>query len=221
MPHFRSLLALVALLTSVSAQATTNPQVMIKTNVGDMLVELYPQKAPKTVANFLNYVKGGFYNGTVFHRVIDNFMIQGGGFTPALEQKETLAPIDNEAGNGLKNEPGTLAMARGYAPNSATAQFFINLNNNLHLNHYKPEPDYYGYCVFGKVVKGLDVAKKIGAIPTTASGPFKEEVPVEKIVIEEISPISPAETKQAETAPAVTKKPTKQPSSRKKDVKHG
>ena len=221
MSHFRFLLALLALLASFNAQAVANPQVRIKTNVGEMLVELYPQKAPKTVANFLNYVQGGFYNGTVFHRVIDNFMIQGGGFTPALEQKQTQPPIDNEASNGLKNEPGTLAMARGYEPNSANAQFFINLNNNLHLNHYKPEPDYYGYCVFGKVVKGLDVAKKIGAMPTSASGPFKEEVPVEKIVIEEISPFFPAETKQAETPPAVTKKPTKKPSSRKKDVKHG
>ena len=216
MSHFRALLALAALLTSFSVQAATNPQVLIKTNVGEMLVELYPQKAPKTVANFLNYVQGGFYNGTVFHRVINNFMIQGGGFTPTLEQKQTQAPIDNEANNGLKNEPGTLAMARGYEPNSATAQFFINLNNNLHLNFYKPEPDYYGYCVFGKVVKGLDVAKKIGAIPTTAGGPFKEEVPVEKIVIEEISPISPAETRQAETAPAGTKKATRHTSSKKR-----
>ncbi len=216
MTHFRSLLVLLALLTSFNTQAATNPQVLIKTNVGEMLVELYPQKAPKTVANFLNYVQGGFYNGTVFHRVIDNFMIQGGGFTSGLEPKQTQAPIDNEANNGLKNEPGTLAMARGYEPNSATAQFFINLNNNLHLNHYKPEPDYYGYCVFGKVVKGLDVAKKIGAIPTAASGPFKEEVPVEKIVIEEISPISPAEVKQAETPPAVTKKPAKKISPRKR-----
>lgn len=216
MSPFRTLLALAALLTSLGAQAATNPQVMIKTNVGEMLVELYPQKAPKTVENFLNYVQGGFYNGTVFHRVIDNFMIQGGGFTPALEQKLTQPPVVNEADNGLKNEPGTLAMARGYEPNSATAQFFINLNNNLHLNHYKPEPDYYGYCVFGKVIKGLDVAKKIGAIPTTASGPFKEEVPVEKIVIEEISPIVVAETKPEAAPPASKKKTTKQISSKKR-----
>jgi cyclophilin family peptidyl-prolyl cis-trans isomerase len=216
MSYFRSLIALVALLTSFGSQAAANPQVMIKTSAGEMLVELYPQKAPKTVANFLNYVQDGFYNGTVFHRVIDNFMIQGGGFTPALEQKQTLSPIDSEADNGLKNEPGTLAMARGYEPNSATAQFFINLNNNLHLNFYKPEPDYYGYCVFGKIVKGMDVAKKIGAVQTTASGPFKEEVPVERIVIEEISPISPAEIQQAETPPTVTKKPAKQPTSKKR-----
>lgn len=217
MPYFRSLLVLLALLTSFSSQAETNPQVMIKTNLGEMLVELYPLKAPKTVANFLSYVQGGFYNGTVFHRVIKDFMIQGGGFTPSLEKKQTtLLPIDNEADNGLKNEPGMLAMARGYEPNSATSQFFINLNNNLHLNFYKPEPDYYGYCVFGKVIRGLDVAKKIGASPTTASGPFKDEVPVEKIVIEEISPISPAETKQAETPPAVTKKPAKQTHSKKR-----
>jgi cyclophilin family peptidyl-prolyl cis-trans isomerase len=216
MPYFRSLLIFLAILASSGAQATANPLVMIKTNAGEMLVELYPQKAPKTVANFLNYVQGGFYNGTVFHRVINNFMIQGGGFTPALEQKQTLSPIANEADNGLKNEPGTLAMARSYDPNSATAQFFINLNNNLHLNFYKPEPDYYGYCVFGKVIKGLDVAKKIGAVPTTASGPFKEEVPVEKIVIEEISPISADAIKPAEAPPTVTKKNAKQLSSKKR-----
>lgn len=216
MPYLRSLLVLLTLLTSFSAHAASNPMVMIKTNVGEMLVELYPQKAPETVANFLNYAQGGFYNGTVFHRVINNFMIQGGGFTSSLEQKPTQAPITNEANNGLKNELGTLAMARSYDPNSATAQFFINLNNNLHLNFYKPEPDYYGYCVFGKVIKGLDVAKKIGAVPTMASGPFKEEVPVEKIVIEEISTISPDAIKPAEASPAVIRKNTKQPSSKKR-----
>ncbi|MBZ0106112.1 MAG: peptidylprolyl isomerase [Sulfuricella denitrificans] len=218
---FRSISALLMLLASVSTQAATNPQVMIRTNVGEMRVELYPQKAPKTVENFLHYVQGGFYNGTVFHRVINNFMIQGGGFTPTLEQKKTEAPITNEADNGLKNEPGTLAMARSYDPNSATAQFFINLNNNLHLNFYKPEPDYYGYCVFGKVVKGLDVAKKIGAAQTTASGPFNADLPVEKIVIEEISPISPEETKAAEDPPVVIRKNTKQLPTKKKDIKHG
>lgn len=213
---FRSLPALLMLLASFSTQAATNPLVMIKTSAGEMLVELYPQKAPKTVANFLHYVQDGFYNGTVFHRVINNFMIQGGGFTPALEQKQTDAPIANEADNGLKNEPGTLAMARSYDPNSATTQFFINLNNNLHLNFYKPEPDYYGYCVFGKIVKGLDVAKKIGAAPTTASGPFNADLPVEKIVIEEISSISPEEAKPAETPPAVIQKNTKHPALKKR-----
>ena len=139
MSNFRFLLSVLALLASFSVQAANNPQVMIKTNLGEMIVELYPQKAPKTVENFLRYVQDGFYNGTIFHRVINDFMIQGGGFTPAFEQKTTFAPIPNEANNGLKNEPGTLAMARGYDPNSATAQFFINLDDNKHLNFYKPE----------------------------------------------------------------------------------
>lgn len=203
----RFLLALLALFISFGAQAA-NPQVKIKTSAGEMIVELFPQKAPRTVENFLRYAQGGFYNGTIFHRVINNFMIQGGGFTPAFEKKETFSPILNEADNGLKNETGTLAMARAYDPNSATAQFFINLNNNLHLNFYKPVPDYYGYAVFGKIVKGLDVAKKIGAIPTAAGGPFDADVPAEKVVIEEVTPI------QAQKAEI-------QPTPKKKDLKHG
>ncbi|BCB28024.1 peptidyl-prolyl cis-trans isomerase [Sulfurimicrobium lacus] len=217
MSHFRFLLSILALLASFSAQSATNPQVMIKTNLGEMVVELYPQKAPKTVENFLHYVKNGFYNGTIFHRVINDFMIQGGGLTPAFEQKATFPPIPNEADNGLKNEPGTLAMAHAADPNSATAQFFINLDQNKHLDFYKPESYYYGYCVFGKVIKGLDVAKKIGAIPTSAGGPFASDVPQEKIVIEEVAPI----TLQAAAEPATDKKTSKQPTRKKKDVKHG
>jgi len=215
--HFRFLLTVFALCTSLGVHAASNPQVMIKTNLGEMIVELYPQKAPRTVENFLRYTQGGFYNGTIFHRVINDFMIQGGGLTPAFEQKIAFPPIPNEADNGLKNEPGTLAMARGDDPNSATAQFFINLDANKHLDFYKPESYYYGYCVFGKIIKGLDVAKKIGAIPTAAGGPFKSDVPQEKIVIEEVTPI----TIQVATELPAAKKITKQPTRKKKDVKHG
>lgn len=218
MSQFRFLLAALLLLASFGTHAAANnPQVMIKTNLGEMIVELYPQKAPRTVENFLRYVQGGFYNGTIFHRVIHDFMIQGGGLTPAFEQKETLAPIPNEADNGLRNLPGTLAMARSDDPNSATAQFFINLDDNKHLDFYKPESYYYGYCVFGKIVKGLDVAKKIGAIPTAAGGPFKSDVPQEKVVIEEVAPI----TLQVAAEQPAASKITKQPTRKKKDVKHG
>ena len=217
MSQFRFLMAVLGLLASFGVHAANNPQVMIKTNLGEMIVELYPQKAPRTVENFLRYAQGGFYNGTIFHRVINDFMIQGGGLTPAFEQKIAFPPIPNEADNGLKNEPGTLAMAHDTDPNSATAQFFINLDDNKHLNFYKPESYYYGYCVFGKVIKGLDVAKKIGAIPTAAGGPFSANVPQEKVVIEEVAPI----TVQAATELPADKKITKQPTRKKKDVKHG
>lgn len=220
MSKIRLSLAILALLASFSATAN-NPQVMIKTNLGEIVVELYPQKAPKTVENFLRYVQGGFYNGTIFHRVINDFMIQGGGLTEAFEQKLAFPPIPNEADNGLKNEPGSLAMARDTDPNSATAQFFINLDNNKHLDFYKPESYYYGYCVFGKVVKGLDVAKKIGTLPTAAGGPFTSDVPLEKVVIEKVASIAVqvAATEQA-VAPA-TKKITPKPPRKKKELKHG
>jgi len=181
----RILLASVAMLISLNSWAA-NLLVEMKTNQGNILLELYPDKAPKTVENFLAYVKSGFYNGTVFHRVVNRFVVQGGGLTTDLKQKPTLAPIPNEATNGLKNERGTLAMARTYDPNSATSQFFINLDSNKFLNHYKPEPDYYGYCVFGKVVKGMDVVDKIAGTSTGAAGPFQSDVPLEPIVIQDV-----------------------------------
>lgn len=187
--NFRVMLFVVGLLLGCNAYAA-NPQVKLKTNVGEVVVELYPDKAPETVANFLKYVNSGFYNGTIFHRVINKFMIQGGGFTEDFKQKETLPPVRNEANNGLTNEPGTLAMARTYDPHSASAQFFINLESNKHLNFYKPVPDYYGYCVFGKVVQGMEVVKKIGAIPTTTAGPFASEVPAMPVVIQEVTLIT-------------------------------
>ena len=163
-------------------------KVLIKTNLGDMTVELYPDKAPKTVENFLRYVKEGHYNGTIFHRVIDNFMIQGGGFTPELRQKATRPAIANEAKNGLSNTRGTLAMARTGDPNSATAQFFINVVDNPRLDFTsEANGSTWGYCVFGKVISGLEVVDKIKAVPTGAQGPFKSDVPTTPVVIEKIS----------------------------------
>jgi cyclophilin family peptidyl-prolyl cis-trans isomerase len=193
---------------SVPAQVPfTRPQVRLLTNQGEMVIELYPDKAPKTVENFLHYVDSGYYKGTVFHRVVKNFVIQAGGFTPDFKQKETFAPIPIESDNGLRNEEGTVAMARGSDPNSANSQFFINLDNNLHLNFYKPQSYYYGHCVFGKVIKGLDVAKKIAMIPTSANGPFEADVPKEPIVIEDVSPI-PTPEQKTENQPTPTKDAT-------------
>ena len=172
---------------SVVFSASANyPQVQIKTSHGPILVELYPDKAPKTVENFLNYVKTDFYKGTIFHRVVNNFVIQGGGFLPDLKAKDTLPPIPSEANNGLRNDAGTIAMARTYDINSATSQFYINVDRNLFLNHHKPEPDYYGYTVFGKVISGMDVVKKIAALKTTTSGQFFQDVPVDNVIIEEV-----------------------------------
>jgi len=210
---FRLILIIVGLLISTGVLGA-NPQVKMRTNLGEIVLELYPDKAPKTVANFLNYVGSGHYNGTVFHRAIQQFVIQGGGFTPDFQYKPTLDPVPNEATNGLRNERGTLAMARAYDPDSATAQFFINLDDNKFLNHHRPHPDYYGYCVFGKVVKGMDVAKKIGALPTAAGGPFAADVPVEPVVIEEMVLASASAADNARTTEAA--KPVKSLKSRKK-----
>jgi cyclophilin family peptidyl-prolyl cis-trans isomerase len=150
-----------------------DPQVDLKTNMGTIRVELYPAKAPKTVANFLQYVKDGHYNGVIFHRVIPNFMVQVGGFEKGMKEKPTRAPIENEAKNGLKNDLGTLAMARTNAPHSASAQFFINTKNNDFLNQSQAQ-DGWGYAVFGKVVAGMDVVMKIQQVPTGNVGPFGE-----------------------------------------------
>lgn len=178
------LLVIAALLNAVSAFAA-DPQVEIKTNMGSIIVELNPDKAPKSVENFLQYVKDGHYKGTIFHRVIPNFMIQGGGFGADFMQKKTRAPIPIEANNGLRNDTGTIAMARTSDPNSATAQFFINHRNNDFLNHSAPTPQGWGYAVFGKVVKGMDVVNKIAAIPTGARGPFPSDVPSQQVIIED------------------------------------
>jgi len=180
----RWLLCIGSMLISLGAFAA-NPLVEIKTNMGTMVFELYSGKAPLTVKNFLAYVDSGYYDGTIFHRAVNHFIIQGGGYTANLKPKPTLPPIPNEAGNGLKNLPGTLAMARSYNPNSATSQFFINMDDNKFLNHYRNNADYYGYCVFGKVVEGMTVAKKIAALPTTAKGFLREDVPVKTVLIED------------------------------------
>lgn len=186
MRHFYRLLAAVLLSASINGTAlAANPQVTFETNHGDFVVELYPQKAPKTVANFLAYVNSGFYKDTIFHRVINRFMIQGGGFTANMKEKETREPIVNEANNGLLNEPGTLAMARTQDPDSATAQFFINLENNQFLNYQGPEPDLIGYCVFGRVLKGMDVVREIATTPTGFKGPYSD-VPKTTVLIKDI-----------------------------------
>ena len=153
------------------ASAQDAPKVKLATSMGDIVVQLNPEKAPKTVANFLQYVREKHYDGTIFHRVIDGFMIQGGGFTPDMAQKPMRAPIPLEAGNGLKNDKYTIAMARTGAPDSATAQFFINVKDNAMLN--APQPDGHGYAVFGKVVEGTDVVDKIRAVATSNKGPYQ------------------------------------------------
>eukprot|EP00611_Tribonema_gayanum_P001314 TRINITY_DN10967_c0_g1_i2.p2 TRINITY_DN10967_c0_g1~~TRINITY_DN10967_c0_g1_i2.p2 ORF type:complete len:201 (+),score=60.70 TRINITY_DN10967_c0_g1_i2:573-1175(+) len=165
---------------AASAQGTVAPRVKLNTSQGDIVLELYPDKAPKTVENFLQYVRDQHYDGTVFHRVISNFMIQGGGFTADLQQKPTRAPVALEATNGLKNDRGAIAMARTSNPNSATSQFFINTVNNANLN--APMPDGYGYTVFGKVVAGLDVVDKIRAVPVGDRG-MHQNVPQTPITI--------------------------------------
>lgn len=192
-------------LTVVFNAFAAYPQVEIKTSQGPILIELYPDKAPKTVENFLNYVKSDFYKGTIFHRVVDRFVIQGGGYTPDLQLKPTLPPIPNEAANGLKNNAGMVAMARAYDIHSATSQFFINVERNLFLNHHKPEPDYYGYAVFGKVIQGMDVVNKIAAMRTTTAGPFFQDVPVQSITIDDVKLLP--EVVAAPPAPAVKAKP--------------
>jgi len=163
---------------------TAQPQVRLATSMGDIVVQLDPARAPQTVDNFLTYVKDGHYDGTIFHRVIDGFMIQGGGFTPEMQQKPTRAPIKLEAANGLKNDKYTIAMARTGNPDSATAQFFINVANNDSLN--APKPDGHGYAVFGKVVGGTDVVERIRAVATSSRG-MHQNVPSTPVVIRSAS----------------------------------
>ncbi len=189
--HLLCLLLLATLTTPIWAK---NPIVNLQTTQGDIIIELYVDKAPISCKNFLAYVQEGFYDGTIFHRVIKNFMIQGGGFNSGLKEKETLAPIMNEATNGLKNDIGTIAMARTGEVNSATAQFFINTNNNAFLNHRGTNPPDYGYAVFGKVIQGLDIVKKIEAKKTTKMG-YYSDVPVEEIVIKKASLLRKEEKK--------------------------
>ena len=178
-------LVLFIFLYALQANIHAAPSVVFETSQGNFTVELYPEKAPKTVANFLQYVKDGFYENTIFHRVMNNFMIQGGGFERDLTEKNTRAPITNESNNGLLNEPGTIAMARTMDPNSATAQFFVNLIDNQFLNYTGPDPEQVGYCVFGKVTSGFEVVQKIGLVPTNFVGRF-ENVPTKAITIRSV-----------------------------------
>lgn len=189
----RALPLLAALLFTLPAEAQDGPRVRLKTNQGDIVVELDRKAAPLTVKNFLQYVRDGHYDGTIFHRVIKNFMIQGGGHDIAFNEKETREPVLNESMNGLKNERGTLAMAREEDPDSAGAQFYINLKHNQHLDYQLNKP---GYTVFGKVVEGMDVVDAISVVKTHRAGPFPSDVPVEDIVLEKAS----IERKAATTA---------------------
>jgi cyclophilin family peptidyl-prolyl cis-trans isomerase len=175
---FASVLAAVSLTGGPTlANAADKPHVLLKTNMGDIVIELNQEKAPKTVKNFLNYVNSGHYNGTIFHRVIDNFMIQGGGMTKDMREKPALGKVENEAKNGLKNVPYSVAMARTADPQSAGAQFFINVNNNEFLNY--PGRDGWGYAVFGQVIKGADVVDKIKKVKTAY-----QDVPTTPVIIE-------------------------------------
>lgn len=174
---------LAATMTEAEAQSG-KPQVQFKTTMGDFTVELEPERAPKTVANFLEYVRAGHYDGTIFHRVINNFMVQGGGFTADYRQKPTRGPIPNEADRALKNERGTIAMARTSDPNSATAQFFVNLKANGFLDHTSKTTQGWGYTAFGRVIDGMNIIARIGVTPTGPAGPFREDAPQKQVVIE-------------------------------------
>ena len=179
----RALIVLmIVMIVAFAAIAGENPKVALETSKGNIVLELYAEKAPETVKNFLAYVDAGFYNGTIFHRVIPGFMIQGGGFTTDMKKKTTRPPIRNEADNGLKNERGTIAMARTPDPNSATAQFFINSVNNDFLNHRGKSPQGWGYAVFGRVAQGLSVVDTISGVKTGTRGRFRD-VPIDPIVI--------------------------------------
>ena len=179
----------VLLLLAIPCAWAQNPRVEFKTSMGSFALELYADKAPKTVANFMQYVNSGFYNGTIFHRVIDGFMIQGGGFEPGMREKTTRPPIENEAGlalkAGLKNELGTVAMARTPNPHSASAQFFINVKDNGFLDYRDSSPQGYGYAVFGRVVEGMDTVMRIAKVPTATAGQHGN-VPQKPVVIESV-----------------------------------
>jgi len=175
----------IAAETAATEPEVANPRVALRTNQGDIVIELEASKAPKSTENFLQYVKDGHYNGTIFHRVIDGFMAQGGGFTVDLQMKPTRPAIDNEANNGLSNTRGTIAMARTGEPHSAQAQFFINVVDNPRLDFVSEQNGFtWGYAVFAKVVEGMDVVDRIRAIPTGPQGPFAKDVPTQAVIIE-------------------------------------
>lgn len=193
--RLRLILLLFFLSWFSSNSHATGVQVEMRTNLGNIVLELDADKAPKTVENFLQYVDDGFYKNTIFHRIIAGFMIQGGGYDSAYKEKPTRPPIRNEAANDLKNEIGTIAMARTSDPHSASAQFFINVANNSFLNFKAPNQNGYGYAVFGKVISGMDVVNKIASTSTGTGGPFPSDVPKTKIIIEDVVRL-PAATKE-------------------------
>lgn len=196
----QSALLAAVLLSLVAVNVQAGPKVRLDTTLGPITLELDEQKAPKTVENFLQYTRQGFYNGTIFHRVINDFMIQGGGFTADFQQKPTRAPIPNEADNGLKNLRGTVAMARTSDPGSATAQFFINVKDNAALDYKSATPQGWGYAVFGKVIEGMDTVDKIRKVATGSGGPGGRfaDVPTKPVLINSatllptIAPTTPA-----------------------------
>ena len=177
--------SIILLILGTGLFAAQNPVVIMQTSMGMIEIELYPDKAPATVENFLSYVDRGFYNGTIFHRVIGNFMFQGGGFTPGMREKGASAPIKNEAANGLTNARGTIAMARTMESHSATSQFFINVVNNRFLDYKSSTPEGFGYCVFGRVIKGMEVVDRIKSVQTGSYG-FFQDVPVTDVVIQSV-----------------------------------
>ncbi len=178
---------ILACVAVMPAHAADKPRVLMETSLGNFTLELNPAAAPITVENFIKYVEDGHYNGTIFHRVIDGFMVQGGGYTEDYSQKKTRAEIQNEADNGLKNKRGSIAMARTSMPHSATAQFFINTAYNTSLDHTAKSPRGWGYAVFGEVVEGMDTIDKISGTPTGAGGPFRTDAPKTKVVIKNAS----------------------------------
>ncbi len=202
----RLLLLTSVILSLATSMVLAGPQVRLDTSLGAITLELAEDQAPKTVENFLGYVREGFYDGTIFHRVIDGFMIQGGGFTADFQQKETRPPIRNEADNGLKNQRGTIAMARTGDPHSATAQFFINVQDNSALDYRAPTSQGWGYAVFGKVVDGMDVVDQIRQVPTGAGGPGGRfsDVPTSPVTIKSVTLLSSPdpETPESPDAPA-------------------
>ena len=188
MKNFIKYLFLITIIftnNGVNAEMTTNTIIIIKTTSGDIKLELFDDKAPKTSENFKQYIKSGFFSNSIFHRVIKDFMIQGGGFTPKMQQKEALSPIKNEANNMISNERGTIAMARTNDPHSASSQFFINLKDNTFLDFKSETTQGWGYCVFGKVIEGLETIDKIALVPTGSYGPY-QDVPNDPIIINEV-----------------------------------
>lgn len=180
----KSFLVAIILFFGGFGHVLAGPKVTFSTNLGDIVLELTPEKAPLTVANFLQYANDGFFDGTIFHRVIPGFVIQGGGFTEEFVRKPTRAPVKNEADNGLKNNRGTISMARTNDPNSATSQFFISLVDNTMLDHTAPSGRGWGYAVFGKVISGMEIVDKIAGLPTGPAGPFPQDVPQTTAIIQ-------------------------------------